>query len=210
MTEVIMKSFGMIALSVLTLLSTVFCFGAQDTSTTIFDDVRSVLEQVSEDSPQDTVRDLCTLIEKRAVDGDTVRHQYRLSLGSNPKLIEALWSALHLKGREPQHFVEVISDCAILEMYVPFGFVRQPTIELPGVDPFVITERVMLDESTKTEIFVQLEGDFLAINRLECVDGCWNLVLTYVYDHPRTKEDFEDEMILMVEKLLTWSEQQMV
>ena len=111
-----------------------------------------------------------------------------------------------MKAREPEHFVLVISSTEVVDESVPLGFIRVPVIDVPGREPFTITEHVMLDDALRTVLFIQTDGDFLASNRIEKNDGDWHFVLHYVYDYPKAKDVFDEEMATVMYKLLAWAD----
>ena len=152
-------------------------------------------------------REIRDLIDTASLRPGAIRHTFRARLPHcSDERAEAIWAALRLKAREPEHFVLVISSTEVVDESVPLGFIRVPVIDVPGRKPFTITEHVMLDDALKTVLFIQTDGDFLASNRIEKDGGDWHFVLHYVYDHPKAKDVFDEEMATVMYKLLAWAD----
>ena len=150
------------------------------------------------------------LIDAGPLTPGAVRHSFRAELPyCSDRRAEAIWKSLKLKAREPEHFVEVITSTTVTDESVLFGFIRVPVIEAPGKEPFTITEHVMLDGELKSVLFIQTDGDFLATNRVEKDGNDWYFVLHYVYDYPKSKEAFDEEMATVMYKLLAWADAEM-
>lgn len=160
-----------------------------------------------EESSSLEFREIRDLIDTAPLRPGAVRHTFRARLPHcSDERAEAIWAALRLKAREPEHFVLVISSTEVIDESVPLGFIRVPVIDVPGREPFTITERVMLDDALRTVLFIQTDGDFLASNRIEKNGGDWHFVLHYVYDHPKAKDVFDEEMATVMYKLLAWAD----
>ena len=56
----------------------------------------------------------------------------------------------------------------------------------------------MLDGELTSVLFIQTDGDFLATNRIEKDGNDWYFVLRYVYDYPKTKDAFDEEMAAVI------------
>ena len=179
-------------------------------TTSIFDQVRDAARRGADRLDPVTFVETRALIEAGPLTPAAVRHSFRAALPycSNQRA-EAIWNSLELKAREPEHFVAVITSTTVTDESVPLGFIRVPVIEAPGQEPFTITERVMLDGALKSVLFIQTDGDFLATNGLEKDGDDWCFVLHYVYDYPKTKETFDEEMATVMCKLLAWADAEM-
>ena len=161
----------------------------------------------AEESSSYEFREIRDLIDTAPLRRGAVRHTFRARLPHcSDERAEAIWAALRLKAREPEHFVLVISSTEVVDESVPLGFLRVPVIDVPGREPFTITEHVMLDDALRTVLFIQTDGDFLASNRIEKDGGDWHFVLHYVYDHPKAKDVFDEEMATVMYKLLAWAD----
>ncbi len=182
----------------------------QEKTASIFAQVRDAARRATDQPDPRTFVEIRALIDAGPLTPGAVRHSFRAELPyCSDQRAEAIWRSLELKAREPEHFVEVITSTTVTDESVPFGFIRVPVIEAPGQEPFTITEHVMLDGELKSVLFIQTDGDFLATNRVEKDGNDWYFVLRYVYDYPKTKEAFDEEMATVMYTLLAWADAEM-
>ena len=179
----------------------------QEKTVSVFAQVRDAARRAADLPDPLTFVEIRALIDAGPLTPGAVRHSFRAELPyCSDQRAEAIWKSLKLKAREPENFVEVITSTTVTDESVPFGFIRVPVIEAAGQEPFTITEHVMLDEELKSVLFIQTDGDFLATNRVEKDGNDWYFVLHYVYDYPKIKEAFDEEMATVMYKLLAWAD----
>ena len=182
----------------------------QETTESIFAQVRDAARRAADPTDPLTFVEIRALIDAGPLTPGAVRHSFRAELPyCSDQRAEAIWKSLELKAREPEHFVEVITSTTVTDESVPFGFIRVPVIDVPGREPFTITEHVMLDGELTSVLFIQTDGDFLATNRIEKDGNDWYFVLRYVYDYPKTKDAFDEEMAAVMYSLLAWADAEM-
>lgn len=124
---------------------------------------------------------------------------------AKPVSAEDFWRTLKIKAQKVPLFVDEILSCEVTES-VPHGFIREISMaggdvtQVSGVKTIHITERVVIDDRTKTILFFQLEtnGEILlfAINHVSEEHNVVYFSGHYVYSVSKNSKNPQDQAFM--------------